>query len=92
MTLSDSTRRSVRGLFDVVPAVLAAMAILVPALDLSAATTAKVGTTVAAITLALTKIRNGLEDAGLIPAVLKAPASNGADPVPDGGPEITHLS
>lgn len=83
MKLSDSTRRSIRSLFDLIPAVLGAMLILVPVLDLSAATTAKIGATVAAISLALTKIRNGLEDAGLIPALLKAPASNGADPVPD---------
>lgn len=83
--LTDSTRRSIRTAFDVIPAFLAALAILVPVLDLPAETVAKVGAVVGAITLALAKIRNSLEDSGVIPAVLKAPASDGADPVPDAG-------
>lgn len=81
--LPDSTRRTIRGAFDVVPAILAGLLIMVPVLDLPAGTVAKVTAIMGALTLALSKIRNGLEDAGVIPAVLKAPASDGANPIPD---------
>lgn len=81
--LTDSTRRSIRGLFDLIPAILAAIAIMVPVLGLPATQVAKIGAFVGALTLALTKLRNALEDAGYIPAVLKAPASDGVDPLPD---------
>jgi len=81
--MNDSTRRALRTIFDLVPAVLATLAVLVPLLDLDAGTVAKIGALVATITVVFAKVRNGLEDAGVIPAVLKAPASDGADPVPD---------
>lgn len=71
MLSSDSTRRAIRTAFDVVPAFLAAVMILVPVLGLSAATVAAVGGFVGAATLALTKVRNALEDAGVIRPRLK---------------------
>ena len=36
-----------------------------------------------AITVIWTFIQNALEDKGVIPALLKAPASEGANPIPD---------
>ncbi len=81
--MSDSTRRAIRTVFDVVPALLAALAVLVPVLELDAGTIAKIGLILGALTVAFAKLRNGLEDAGVIPAVLKAPPSRGANPVPD---------
>jgi hypothetical protein len=84
--MSDSTRRSLRTILDVVPAVLASLLVLVPVLGLDAQTVAAVGGVMGAITVALTKLRNGLEDAWVIPALLKAPASDGADPLPPADP------
>lgn len=81
--MTDSTRRAIRTALDLIPAILAALLVLVPVLGLDAETVAKAGAVIGAITLALAKIRNALEDAGLIPALLKAPASGGANPVPD---------
>ncbi len=76
--LSDSTRRAVRTVLDVLPGVLAALIVLVPVLDLPAETVAKVGAVVAAVTVASAKFRNVLEDAGVIPALLKEPAAKDA--------------
>ncbi len=87
--MNDSTRRALRTILDLVPGVLAALLVLVPVLGLDPEAVAKVGVTVGAITVALAKIRNACEDAGLIPALLKAPASDGADPIPPDDPPAT---
>lgn len=87
---SDSTRRALRTGLDAVLALVAAVgaALVVPGfgdvLDgmTGAGATATIGGIVAALTVFLTKLRNALEDRGTIPAVLKAPASDGVDPVP----------
>lgn len=89
--MNDSTRRAVRTTLDLIPGVLAALLVLVPVLDLPAETVAKVGAVVGAVTLACAKLRNAAEDAGLIPALLKAPASDGADPVPDRGATVLEV-
>ena len=39
------------------------------------------------LTTVFTQIQNALEDRGTIPALLKAPASDGAEPIPDNTPE-----
>jgi hypothetical protein len=80
--MNDSTRRAIRTVLDVVPAILAVLVVAVPLLDLDAETVAKVGALVGAVTVALAKVRNALEDSGAIPALLKAPPSPGADPMP----------
>ena len=92
--MTDSSRRAIRTGIDLALAVLGALAamLLVPGfaevLDnmTGAGATATIGIVVAALAMFLTKLRNALEDRGTIPAVLKAPASDGADPVPDAGP------
>lgn len=92
--MTDSTRRSIRTGIDLLLSVLGALAamLLVPGfaevLDgmTAAGATATIGIVVAALAVFLTKLRNALEDRGSIPAVLKAPASDGADPTPDPGP------
>ena len=39
------------------------------------------------LTTVFTQIQNALEDSGTIPALLKAPASDGVDPIPDVDPD-----
>lgn len=89
-TGTDSTRRAVRTALDALLALVAAVAavLVVPGFSdvldgmTTTGATATVGVIVAAATVFLTKLRNALEDRGTIPAVLKAPASDGVDPVP----------
>jgi hypothetical protein len=81
--MNDSTRRAIRTVLDVVPAVLAVALVAIPLAGLDPETVAKVGALVGAVTVALAKVRNALEDSGAIPALLKAPPSAGADPLPD---------
>lgn len=87
-TDSDSTRRALRTGIDALLAVLGATAavVVVPGLDdalgLTGGELARAGVIVGALALFLTKLRNALEDRGTIPAILKAPASDGADPIP----------
>lgn len=81
--MNDSTRRAIRTALDLIPAVLAALAVLVGIFDLPAETVAKVGVVVGAVTMLCAKVRNALEDGGYIPALLKAPASDGSDPLPN---------
>lgn len=86
--LNDSTRRSLRTVLDVVPAIAATLLIIVPSLGLSAATVAQVGAILGGLVVLFAKIRNALEDSGVLPALLKAPASEGVHPIPDGDDEI----
>jgi hypothetical protein len=87
---TDSTRRSLRTGIDAIMTVLAATIamLLFPGLAelvdgwTAAGTTAAAGVVLGALLLFFTKIRNALEDKGKIPALLKAPASDGADPAP----------
>lgn len=78
--MTDSVRRGIRTLLDAILAVLAAGVIeefFVNMTDTQRAVLAL------ALVGAITTIKNALEDAGKIPALLKAPASDGADPVPE---------
>lgn len=87
-TDSDSTRRALRTGIDAILGVLVALAgvVVIPGLDealgLTGGELARAGVIVGALVLFFTKLRNALEDRGTIPAVLKAPASDGADPIP----------
>ena len=84
--MNDSTRRAIRTVLDLVPGVVAALLVMVPVLGLPAAKVAAVSGFLGAVIVAAAKIRNTLEDAGIIPALLKAPASSGENPLPDPGP------
>ena len=81
MKLNDSTRRALRTGYQFV----VALAGIVPTFLLALPTDSPLATRMAVVlgflTLA-TKFLNSLEDRGVIPAWLKAPASDGANPVP----------
>lgn len=84
--MTDSTRRAIRGAFDFVPGLVAALLVLVPVIGLEAKEVASVTVFLGAVVAACAKLRNALEDAGVIPAILKAPPSPGENPLPDPGP------
>lgn len=83
MTLSDSTRRALRGAIQFAAALPGIVATFQVAFAGNPSVTVALTTVLAWTTLA-SKVINQLEDAGVIPALLKAPASEGADPIPDG--------
>ena len=78
--MNHSTRHAIRTGLQVTLAVLAALAILVPVIGLPAVLGAKIGATIAGLAIAISKIQNAAEDAGLIPGIVKSPSN----PVPDG--------
>lgn len=86
---TDSTRRALRTGIDAILAVLASFAAVLvfpglgDAIGVSSPDMVRAGVVVGALVLFFTKVRNALEDKGTIPAVLKAPPSPGANPVPD---------
>lgn len=95
--MNDSTRRAIRTGFDVVLAVLAGLGavFLLPGMEEAfkdMGLGGKLGTfslIVLALTTIVNKVKNALEDSGTIPAVLKAQASDGANPTPNpGGPVL----
>lgn len=71
---SDSTRRAIRTAFQVIPAILAAVLVLVPVLGLPAATVAAIGGFVGTATVVVAKLHNLAEDYGLIQSTKSAPA------------------
>lgn len=89
--MNDSTRRGLRTAIDFLPAVLLACAACFADPDFRNALTdlglgglIPIFSAVVLVLLTLiSKIKNALEDAGKIPALLKAPASQGENPVPD---------
>lgn len=82
MTMTDSTRRALRVLAHGLVAFVIAVPVMAAALPTPAGRIADVAAAVVALCAVAAKVINALEDAGLIPAVLKAPASDGADPIP----------
>jgi hypothetical protein len=83
MKLSDSTRRSLRTLYQGLLSLLVAVPLISLYVPTGASRLAVIAASVVAAAAVITKIINALEDKGLIPAFLKAPASDGAKPVPD---------
>lgn len=81
--MNDAPRRGIRSLMWALLALLAGVPATAAAFGLDPATTAKVGAVCALFTGIFTAAINGLEDAGYLPALLKAPPSGGANPVPD---------
>ena len=78
--MTDSLRRGIRTLLDVLLAVLAAGVVDTFLVNLDATQRSVL---VVALTGAISVIKNGLEDIGTIPALFKAPASPGAHPLPN---------
>lgn len=81
--MTDAVRRAIRTLLWMTLAAAGAIPALAAAFDMDAALVGKI---VASFTFAgviLTAMINGLEDRGTIPALLKAPPSGGANPVPE---------
>lgn len=81
--MSDAIRRGLRTLLWVIPAMAAGVPTLAAAFNLSATLVAKVTAIFGFILAVVTAAINGLEDRGTIPALIKAPASGGADPIPE---------
>lgn len=81
--MNDPIRRGLRTLLQALIALAAGVPTIAAAFDLEAATVAQVGAVLAVATAIITAVVNGLEDRGAIPALLKAPPSAGANPVPD---------
>lgn len=91
--MRDSTRRSLRTAMDLILGVLLSLGaiFLIPGIndqinDLGLGKAFAVfGMIVLILTTVVTKFKNYLEDGDKIPALLKAPASDGANPVPNRG-------
>jgi hypothetical protein len=81
--VSDAIRRGLRTALWGVLAMAGAVPTLAGVFDFDAGDVAKITAVFTAITAVLTAVINGMEDAGLVPALLKAPASSGENPVPD---------
>jgi len=98
LKLNDSTRRMIRTILDVALSWAILLVLILPLFgsfiediggwDSAMAIVAKVGVILTALVGFVSKLRNLLEDRGVIPAVLKAPASQGADPAPGNLPVL----
>lgn len=82
LTLNDSTRRALRTAYQYIVALVGIVPTLVLLVPTGSPLAAKLAIVLGYVAIA-TKVLNSLEDKGLIPAWLKAPASEGANPVPD---------
>lgn len=79
--MTDPQRRALRTLLQAIVGALGAGLVNLLAPDgVSPEWLAVIGVV---LTTIFTQIQNSLEDSGTIPAILKAPASEGANPVPD---------
>lgn len=93
--MSDALRRGLRSFLQVfIGAFLATNGLAaigqdgaIDATDIALLTKAVVSAATAGFVALLVWAQNALEDKGAIPAVLKAPASSGVDPIPDPGPD-----
>jgi hypothetical protein len=81
--MSDAIRRGLRSFLWGVLAMTGAVPALAAAFDLPAARVAQITAVFTATAAVLTAVINAAEDKGVIPALLKAPASSGENPVPD---------
>lgn len=81
--MSDAIRRAIRTLLWVIAAAVPVIPSVAEVFDIPAGQVAQVVTVLGGAVTVLTALINALEDAGKIPALLKAPASSGENPVPD---------
>lgn len=89
--MTDSLRRALRSVLWLLIAAIAAVPAAVGLLELPAEKATGVVAVLTPFVAAVTKIINALEDSGSIPALLKAPASDGVDPVPNEAGQSTVL-
>lgn len=82
MKLNDSTRRALRTAYQFVFALIGILPTFALLLPSDSPLVAQIGVVLGWL-IVVTKFLNSLEDRGVIPAWLKAPASGGANPVPD---------
>jgi hypothetical protein len=81
--MSDALRRGLRSFLWGLLAMAGAVPALAAAFDLSASLVAQVTAVFAAAAAVVTAVINTAEDHGVIPALLKSPASSGENPIPD---------
>lgn len=81
--MTDSLRRALRSVLWLLIAAVAAVPSAAAVFNLPAEKATGVVAMLTPFVLAVTKIVNALEDNGTIPALLKAPASSGENPLPD---------
>lgn len=81
--LSDALRRGLRSALWMTLAMAGAVPALAAAFNLPAGQVAKITAVFTATAAVLTAVVNAAEDKGLVPALLKAPASSGENPIPD---------
>jgi ABC-type multidrug transport system fused ATPase/permease subunit len=87
-SMTDALRRAIRTFVQTFLGVVISSGILSAAatdgvVDWSGAKKVAVSAMSAAVVAVLTFVQNALEDGGQIPAILKAPASSGENPVPE---------
>lgn len=81
--MSDATRRGLRTALQLLASLLTSGGVLGVLALFGVDVSAEQWAAISAVLLPfVTVVQNALEDADKIPALLKAPASNGADPVP----------
>lgn len=86
--MKDSTRRGIRTALQLLVTLVTNGALFGLLVLFGVDVTVEAFGIVAAVLLPIvTTIQNGLEDRNTIPALLKAPASSGANPVPDADSE-----
>lgn len=97
MKLPDSVRRAVRTYLDALLGTFLGLwaaagigATQLPGVaDLAVIGKLALAAAIASVPALVSFVKNELEDRGAIPALLKAPSSDGADPVPDDGDVVT---
>lgn len=81
--MTDALRRGIRSALWMVLAMAGAVPALAAAFDLPTTQVAKITAMFTTVAAVLTAIVNAAEDKGVIPALLKSPASSGENPIPD---------
>lgn len=81
--MTDAPRRGIRTVLQGLLALVLGIPATAAAFGVDAATAGKIGAVCALVTGVVTVVMNELEDRDIIPALLKAPASDGANPIPD---------
>jgi hypothetical protein len=81
--MSDALRRGLRSALWMTLAMAGAVPTLAAAFNLAASRVAQITAVFTAAAAVLTAVINSAEDHGVIPALLKSPASSGENPVPD---------
>lgn len=81
--MSDAIRRGLRTFLWGVVAMTGAIPTLAAAFNVPAGRVTQITAVFTAIAAVVTAVINAAEDKGVIPALLKSPASSGENPIPD---------